>query len=364
SSPVRADAETDEKQAELEQVRRALESLRKTVQRDVVRRDRLTRQLRDVELEVADAAGRLQNIRVERVATEQRRKEIADEQSERREILADQQDALAGQLRSAYVTGREESLKLMLNQQDPAELGRLMVYYGYLNRARTEQISSIAEQLRSLAELDEAERNEAARLERLEAERTEELNKLNKAREEREQLLARVSQEIDKAGVDIERLEAEEASLIELIERLRHALAEFPVQVQTPFVEQKGQLSWPVRGPLLVNYGERRARQLRWTGIVVGADPSTDVRAVAPGRVAYADWLPGLGLLLIIEHGDGYLSLYGHNQSLNKAAGDWVSAGEVVAGVGDSGGHKNSGLYFEIRHGKKPVNPRHWLKRR
>ena len=147
------------------------------------------------------------------------------------------------------------------------------------------------------------------------------------------------------------------------MDELKALLAEFPAESSQRFSAVRGQLAWPVPGRLVNDYGQPRAGSLRWNGVLVGAESGTSVRSLYYGRVVFADWLAGMGLLLVIEHGEGYMSLYGHNEALLKEAGDWVEPGERVALVGDSGGQGTPGLYFEIRRAGEPQNPHRWIKK-
>ena len=356
-------AQTLEKEQDLKEIRKQLERLQKQVDKDVKRRDASTRKLRDVENQIADVSGQLLRIRRELEASERKQRALAEQQRERRALIVAEQDSLAGQLRAAYINGRQERLKLALNQQDPARLGRLMVYYDYLSRYRAEKIATVTGHLRELDRLADEAAAESLRLSTLEGERSEALGSLEQARAERAEVVAALDQTIRSQGKEIERLKSEEKTLEALIEELRRAMAEFPAQNQEPFQNLRGKLAWPVRGAtVLSDFGQPRAGgQLRWNGVLLRAGRGTEVRAIHHGRVAYADWLPGLGLLVVIEHGNGYLSLYGHNEVLFKAAGDWVAAGDVLATVGDSGGRPAPALYFEIRKGKKPLNPHRWI---
>ena len=358
-------AQTEEKEEDLKQIRKQLERLRKQVEKDIRRRDDSTRKLREVEHDIAGVNAELLRIRTERQASERRQKALADQQNERRALIDAERASLAGQLRSAYINGRQERLKLALNQQDPARLGRLMVYYDYLNRYRAEKIATVTEHLRELDRLAAAAAAESARLSRLEEQRSTALATLEAARRERAQVVATLDRAIQTQGQEIARLKDEEQALEDLIEKLRRAMAEFPAQNREPFQSLQGKLPWPVRGKLLSDFGQPRAGgHLKWNGVLLEAGRGSEVRAIHHGRVAYADWLPGMGLLVVIEHGNGYMSLYGHNEVLFKAAGDWVTAGDVLATVGDSGGRPAPALYFEIRKGKRPLNPHRWISAR
>ena len=176
--------------------------------------------------------------------------------------------------------------------------------------------------------------------------------------------MADLDRRIKSKSGTITELEGRERGLVDLLDKLRAALSDFPVQGERPFPALRGKLAWPVQGKLLADYGEQRAGvRLHWNGVLVGAPRGTEVHAVANGRVAFADWLPGLGLLTIVEHGGGYMSLYAHNDTLLKSAGDWVRPGDVIGTVGDTGGQPYPALYFEIRRGKEPQNPHPWFGR-
>lgn len=361
AAPVAPEAQTLEKEEDLKEIRKQLERLRKKVDKDIKRRGVSTRKLREVENQIAGVSAELLRIRGEREASELRQRSLADQQKERRALIDAEQASLAGQLRAAYINGRQERLKLALNQQDPARLGRLMVYYDYLNRYRAEKIATVTEHLRELDRLATAAAEESRRLSQLERERAESLTALQQARTERATVVATLDRAIQSQGDKIARLQDEEEALEALIDELRRAMAEFPAHNQEPFQNLRGKLPWPVQGKLLSDFGQPRGGQLKWNGVLVQANRGSEVRAIYHGRVAYADWLPGLGLLVVIEHGNGYMSLYGHNEVLFKAAGDWVSAGDVLAAVGDSGGRPLPALYFEIRKGKTPLNPHRWV---
>ncbi len=365
-TPQRADAaqesEVQARQAELEKLRASLEALRDDLQKDLRKRDKLGTRLRDAEKQEAAASTRLASVRADQQENRERRQSLQRQRQARENELSSEREVLSQQVRSAFVNGRGERLRLLLNQQDPARLGRQMVYYGYLNKARNQRIRAVLSKLSEIARLDEELAGVADRLATLERAAEEELAERARAREARSVVLAEIEQRINKRGEEISRLEAEETALRQLIRELRSVMRDFPVQGEQPFIALKGKLSWPVAGRLLSDFGKLRAGEsIRWNGVVVAADRGSPVRAVARGRVTYADWLPGLGLLVILDHGGGYLSLYAHNDTINRNVGDWVRPGDVISTVGDSGGRPEPALYFEIRKGTQPENPRHWF---
>jgi septal ring factor EnvC (AmiA/AmiB activator) len=258
--------------------------------------------------------------------------------------------------------GREEPLKLLLNQKDPERAGRMFAYYGYFGRARAGQIHQIEDNVQSLSKLDAQLEEEDGKLAELEKAQRAQLAGLEQARARRGVVLASLEAESHTRSESLERLRGQQAGLEKLLKELRQALEKFPVDSNAEFARLRGRLVWPVNGRLVARFGETRAGGVKWDGVLVATERGAPVRAVYQGRVIYADWLPGLGLLTIVDHGDGYMSLYGHNERLYKAAGEQVAAGDEIASAGDSGGTTRPELYFEIRKGGRPVDPRPWFK--
>jgi septal ring factor EnvC (AmiA/AmiB activator) len=370
--PGAADAQNErkatpaQKEAELKKVKSRIERVRKNVNEDIEKRDRLSAQLRDAELGVQQARRGLEVLRAERIASESRLQELEQEQAERDRELAAERGALAGELRAAYVNGREEQLKLLLNQQDPAGFGRMLAYYGYFGRARADRIGNIREKLEHLALVREKIAAENERLKGLEAQQEKELAALRSAQQQRTRTVQAIESQIKSKGGELKRLESQARGLEKLIADLRKALRNVPVAKQAPFEPLRGKLPWPVQqGKVLARFGQPRAGgSMRWQGMMIGTDRGARVRAPFAGRVVYADWLPGMGLMIVLDHGGGYLSLYGHNEEVFRSVGDAVAAGDVIGAVGDSGGHNQPALYFEVRRGREPVNPENWLQRR
>ncbi len=355
-------ADRAQTETQLSQIRAEIDRIREQVGRDAAERNRLTRELRKAELSVAGVRGELLRLRNDRDAGAKRRSEIAAQTRERQQALAEERAALGGQMRAAYLIGREEPLKLLLNQRDPARAGRMFAYYSYFGRARAEQIDRIGEHVAKLAELDAQLEQEQARLLELENARQQELVRLEKARAERGDVLTRVQAESRSRVASLERLKREQASLEKLLRELRRAVQRFPTDSKDPFAKLRGKLTWPAQGRVLSRFGETRAGGLKWEGVLLGAERGSAVHSIYHGRVVYADWLAGLGLLVIVDHGGGYMSLYGHNDSIYRKVGERVDAGDEIAAVGDSGGRPRPELYFEIRRGGQPVDPRPWFR--
>ncbi len=356
---------TGDKERELAELRAAINALNSTLQADRERKDHAQAGLREAELEVSAARKLLRKTSQEVAASRARQSSLEAEQNEQREALGHHRNELGRQLRSAYISGRQERIRLLLNQEDPAALGRVMTYYGYLTEQRADLLKIVERGLVRLRHLNHRAEEETGRLVGLERRRQKELARLDTARQERAAIVAGLERQITSSGRQLASMQIQERELQQLLSGLQHALVDFPMFVRDPFAGQKGSLNWPLRGRLVNDFGQPRAGgRLQWQGVMLGAERGTEVRAVYHGRVAYADWLPGMGLLMVIEHGDGFLSLYGHNESLYREVGDWVEAGETIGTVGDSGGKLLSALYFEIRRGVTPLNPHQWLGRR
>jgi septal ring factor EnvC (AmiA/AmiB activator) len=350
------------KEAELKQVRSRIESIRKAIVAEAERRDSLAAQLKDAELEIQSARERLAEIRARRAEAEAKLRALESERAATQKKIADEREALAGELRVAYMNGRQEQVKLLLNQGNPAQLGRVMAYYGYFGQARAERITAINEHLAHLDLLAESIAAEAARLQAIEAENVKEVGSLASARDRRKTTLAAVQSKIKTRNDELAVLERDARALEKLVEQLRRAIEEFPELTEQPFQRVKGKLPWPVKGKLLARFGQLRAGgPLKWQGLVIAAERGTQVRAPFHGRVVYADWLPGLGLLIVLDHGGGYMSLYGHNEQLYRRVGERVAPGDALAAVGEAAGFGRAGLYLEIRKGRATIDPAAWL---
>lgn len=350
------------KEAELKQVRSRIESIRKSIVAEAERRDSLAAELKDAELEIQSARERLAESRSRRAQAEAKLRALEEERADTQQKIADERAALAGELRVAYMNGRQEQMKLLLNQGNPAQLGRVMAYYGYFGQARAERITGINEHLAHLDLLAESIAAEAARLQALEAENAKEVGSLANARDRRKTTLAAVQSKIKTRNDELAVLERDARALEKLVEQLRRAIEEFPELTEQPFQRIKGKLPWPVKGKLLARFGQLRAGgPLKWQGLVIAAERGTQVRAPFYGRVVYADWLPGLGLLIVLDHGGGYMSLYGHNEQLYRRVGERVAPGDALAAVGDAAGFGRAGLYLEIRKGRTTIDPSAWL---
>jgi septal ring factor EnvC (AmiA/AmiB activator) len=353
------------KEQELEEVRERISDLKKSMDKSAASRDRITAELQEAEVEISEKRIRLKELERERDYSRRRKEELDSKLAEREAQLDEESAELAEQVRAAYMSGNQERVKLLLNQRDPATLGRLMAYYGYLSEYRGVNIEAVTAAIRELAALRSEVAAEEARIDELAKARYAELTKLSAAQDRRQSLLDDLRRKLSDEGQEVNRLAAQEKDLSRLIAELTTILSDYPISSEDPFSEHKGRLTWPVAGTLLHDFGQPRASgQLKWNGVVLAAPRGREVRSVYHGRVVFADWLAGLGLLVIVDHGERYLTLYGYNETILKNAGDWVAPGDVIATVGDSGGQNQSSLYFELRRGAEPLNPRQWVTRR
>ncbi|HSC15358.1 MAG TPA: peptidoglycan DD-metalloendopeptidase family protein [Gammaproteobacteria bacterium] len=354
-----------ESEAELSAVRKEIKALQDRIARETTRRDEGARELRAAEVAIAAATRKLAEVRADLKVEVSARRDLERQSERASRSLAAEKDALARQVRSSYMAGREELFKLLLSQESPAALGRMLVYFDYYNRARSQRIAAVAGELAKLEELDAATARVEAQLATLEAAQAREVATLEKSRDERRAVVAKLDASVRDGNAAVAKLRAEEQRLADLVQRLSEVMAGFPVDTEEPFARSKGKLAWPVQGRIAGDYGQARgAGPVKWNGVLLEAAAGTPVRAVHRGRVAFADWLQGLGLLVIVDHGGGYMSLYGHNEALLKESGDWVEPGEALAQVGDTGGQSRPGLYFEIRSNGEPVNPNAWMAKR
>ncbi|MGE0370879.1 MAG: murein hydrolase activator EnvC [Gammaproteobacteria bacterium] len=369
--PAGAAAGTEEKDKaeKLEVLRRTIRELRTSLDKARGRHAELRTQLRSAEVAIGSLSQSLKKLDKELKHKSAELRGLRARRDEAAAALEQQRRVLAQQILAGYAMGREGHLKIILSQQEPAAIGRMLTYYDYFNRARAARIEEIDRRLAEIGVLEHAIAQQAETLEQLHGEQSRQLQALRDSRSSRRQVLATLGGEIKTKQQKLEALLQDERNLSELLIKLRRALAEIPADSPpgpgdaAPFASHKGKLSWPARGKITTRYGSaRQVGSLTWRGVVIGAAEGGEVKAIYRGRVAFADWLRGFGLLIIVDHGDGYMSLYGHNQSLAKGVGDWVERGEAIATVGNSGGQDSAGLYFEIRHNGVPDNPLRWCR--
>ncbi len=368
AEPDAADPQSaaEERQAreKLDAVRAEIKALAEQQHQTEGERGEAARALRTKETELADVARDVHALD-EKLAAQQGDLDRLDaERAKLETALKSQRDALGALLRSAYALGRNEELKLLLQQNDVAAIARVLAYNRYFQRARVGRIDQLSVDLEQLAKVQDSIRAKTAELASTRDARAAEGEKLEQERGERETLVGALDAKLKEQGARAAALGKDEKALTALIEKLRDVFADIPKQLSgaEPFASERGRLPWPVPGKIARAFGAADESGRRSSGLLIAAKNGTAVHAVSHGRVVFADWLRGYGLMTIVDHGDGYLSLYGCNETLLKDVGDWVNAGETIATSGASGGQKTPGLYFEVRAKGQPVDPKAWLR--
>lgn len=358
-------AETEDaehKAAELESVRGQIRAVEDNLSTARTQSLELNNALRETELAVAAIGAELQTLEGRIEENRRQLERLEQEKAGHASRLHDEREYLKRQIRAAYRMGRDDYVKLLLNLEDPDRMGRMLAYFDYYNHSRSERIAAIGEAMAGLRQVETEIRTGAAKLEELRERESRQLALLTQAKEARNGALAKLEDHIDAEGKRLQILRQDAAELEALLERLRQPDLAAVGDLQ-PFDSLKGNLKWPVKGRIAEGFGSlKKGGKLRHQGVTIAAESGTEVRAVSPGKVVFADWFRNLGLLLIIDHGDGYMSLYGHNGRLLKKVGDWIAADEVIGSVGDTGGQTQSGLYFEIRLTGDPVDPAIWCR--
>jgi septal ring factor EnvC (AmiA/AmiB activator) len=363
---------------ELNQIESDINVVKQDMQRLSLQKDSLQNLLADIEKRYGETAASLKTLQAQ---IEQKRQSL-DKIRQEMQIYQTEIDKLskelAGQIRSAYAMGQKDKLKLMLNQQDPALSSRMMVYYDYLNKVRLSRLADMDASVQHLDKLDKQKQVETELLEQnLEQKKSEQIA-LDEARKQRNELLAKINNDFSSNEQQLNQLQISENRLKSLMASMPITEEELAVdagqanelstsmenslELKADFPALKGKLPWPVKGRLAQRFGSPRSEGI-WDGVLIDASEGMEVQAVTRGKVVYAEWLRGYGLLIILDHGQGYMSLYAFNQSLYKQIGESVEAGDIIASVGQSGGRTQSGLYFGIRKKGVPIDPLEWCRK-
>jgi murein hydrolase activator len=363
AEPAGSPADSAQAKAKLAAVRARIADLTKRLGEKLKQRDALNGRLREAELLVTAKRQRLESLHAEQAAAERRRSELYVEQTAQQSALNRERAALAAEVRAAYMMGRQETLKLLLSQSNPSSVGRTLTLYSYFAEERSARIDTITGQVEHLAQLVAEIDEQSAQLKVLEGEAKREMAALMGARAERADALSALGKQVASGNQELAGLKREEQAVESLVADLARVLQDFPVDATKSFDSMRGKLPWPVAGRVTAHFQEQHANAasgMRWNGEMIEAERGARIRSAYFGRVVYADWLQGLGLLLIIGHSGGYMTLYGHAEVLYKSVGDWVAPGDVVAALSDTGAAPQ--LYFEIREGRKAVDPKIWLR--
>ena len=393
----------DSRQFELDALKQRLQTLQEEFRNTQADRQEAADELRQSEIAISSGVRQLRQLDGERQRTRSELQTLTQQADATAKHIQQQQQHLAQALKGAYLRGQGDALKLILNGADPNQTARDLRYLTYLSRAQHAMIKSLRDDLARLAALQQTTAQKTNELTQLQVTREAEHKKLLVDKREREQVLQKLSLQIQQQRREISNLKRDERSLTQLVERLNRLMAQqaareaararaaeqakkagqagkeatsqprTPVAVNTetpvafradrPFSGLKGSLRLPVAGELMNRFGApREGGGVSWKGLFIRAAQGAAVKAIAAGQVVFADWLRGFGNLIIVDHGEGYMSLYSNNESLYKQVGERVQPGDAIAAVGNSGGQPDTGLYFEMRHQSRPVNPLLWVK--
>ena len=361
---------------DLKQLRQRIDALQKDLASKEESRSEAADALRESEQAISGASRKLSELAQEQRAANGSLSQLQTRSNTVKSDIDRQQLQLAKLLYRQYVGGQHEYLRLLLNQQDPNLIARELHYYNYLSRAHIESINALRTSLEQLDELTRESHNKSLEIAAIRAEQAKQKKHLEQEKAGHKKLLASISLQVEQQRREISKLKRDEERLSRLVERIGKLLAQ-KNRVSTlsnsrlpdastdgnPFAALKGRLSLPIRGELINRFGSQRADGgMTWKGLFIRAPSGEEVKSIAGGRVVFADWLRGFGNLMIVDHGSGYMSLYGNNESIHKRVGDSVKSGDTIAAVGNSGGNADSGLYFELRHQGKPFDPLNWVK--
>lgn len=390
--------EVESKKSELEALKQRLQSLQREFRAAEEHRSEAADELRQSERSISEAVRQLRELEQEQRRANADLTALQEASAATEKRIEQQQANLSEAIRASHQRGQSDALKLMLSGRDPNQTARDLRYLASLSRAQLELIDSLKTDLAKLEDLKTEASKKSAVLAELREARLKEQNKLQSERNEREKLLSKLAAQIKKQRSEIATLKRDEQRMTQLVERLNRLVAEKaarekaarekaakaakapakpaarpPLGVNTrtpeafqtdkPFSRLKGSLSLPVKGELMNRFGAPREEGgVSWKGLFIRATQGSVVKAIAAGQVVFSEWLRGFGNLIIVDHGEGYMSLYSNNESLYKQVGDPVQPGDAIASVGNSGGQSDSGLYFEMRHQSRPINPMHWVK--
>lgn len=346
----------------LETLRTQIAEISQRLAEDLAARDREQQRLAETERSLGRLLRELRETERELDEVRERIDDLETEAGRLEAGLAEIEQALAGQLRAAYRLGNQSRVKILLSRDDPRQLNRLLAWHGYLGRARLAIMTELYDRLEALAAVRDEQLLRHSQLDALHADQTRILAAEQHARGEHATAVAEFEARIRDRRGRLAELEQSAAELAALLEQLADVLADIPPDIESPpLADLRGRLPLPVEGRIRARFGDQRSGEIRWSGWLIGTAHGSEVRAIAHGRVAYADWLRGYGMLLILDHGDGFLSLYAHNETLLRDVGDWVNQGQAIATVGGPVGASEPGLYFELRRDGRAIDPAGWF---
>ncbi len=374
AGPAFGASKTQQKSEELKELQGRIDRLKREIESAEAGKADVLDELKRSEQSISEINRTIHELSQEQQTVNAELNEARRESNALRERIDTQRAQLARLLVQQYESGAQDGLRLLLNQQDPNAVSRDIEYYGHIARARGKLIAGLKDNLAQAEAAERDTREKSAELARIQEKQKTERQALQQEAGARRGTLNRLDKQISARRKQVQQLEQDEKRLTRLIDKLAKAMA--AAQKKRPkvarsapdsgdFARLKGHLKLPVNGTLSNRFGAPRAETgVPWKGLFIRAAEGSQVKALAGGRVVFADWLRGFGNLLIIDHDDGYMSLYGYNEAILKQVGESVRAGDVVSAAGNSGGNAESGLYFEVRFQGKPVDPLLWVGKR
>ena len=348
-------ADLSKRQSELKSIQTQISAQQNDLKNTSKQREKLITLLKKDEQAIARAAQRVNETQLSLKSITTQLTELEKQQTSLHKSKIGQQKTLSKQLSSAYLAGNHDYSKMMLNQQNPSTVERMLVYYQYLNNARIKAINELKATSEQLVKVQNEQIKKQQQLNAVIVDQRQQAKQLANEQNQRQQTLTQIQRTLSDKGAQLEQLQIEEASLKRIVEQAVATAKSNPSM--NGLDNQKGKLKWPTKGRVSERFGSSRSGQIKWKGAVLTAPEGQNIKAIAAGKVIYADWLRGFGMVMVVDHGKGYMSLYGHAQTLFKSAGDNVNSGESIALVGRSGGQTEPSLYFEIRHKGQAVDP-------
>jgi septal ring factor EnvC (AmiA/AmiB activator) len=355
-----------DEQDDLAKLQQEIKKLQSWLKETEPEHDKLNQQLRLSDEKIGKTAKKIEENREKLNQERTRLKKLKAEQSQLRILKAEQKKQLAKQITGAQKLGNQGSIKVLLNQDDPQQISRMLKYYEYFNQARMESIQTLIENLKRLNNIESEILVQQNQLIKTEKSLLDKNKKLNNEKQKHKKLLTSLELQRKQKSNDLSQKQQDRKRLQELITEVATLLDNSARKEDArPIRSLKGKLPRPSKGKIVKAFGNQNSQaRNRWQGWLIKGFEGSNITAIHHGRVVFSDWLRGFGLLLILDHGNGYLSLYARNQSLLKSVGDWVYQGEHIATLGASGGFKEPRLYFEIRHNGIPQDPAVWLGRK
>lgn len=358
-------ANKDATEQQLQELKAEMIKLQSWLEKAGQEKTELEQQLQSSEKAISDNMLRIQQLKESLEEIKKRIAELKLEQQQLRQKIAAQREQISQILIAAYKQGHQPFLKTLLNHDSPSDLSRMLRYGKSLGDYQNEQIGQFVKRVERLKlSLQEQDLKEEE-LKTQQSSLVKSNQALRQRHNERASVLNKLQKQVSSGSKKLDGMRVSQAELEALLEKMTATLESLvATDLDTPFAKRKGKLVWPAKGRVLKRFGQKVGKGgLRWQGILLDVNVGTQVKAVHHGRVVFADWLKGFGMLIIIDHGDNFLSLYGRNQALMVEVGDWVSADDLIATSGDSGGEE-VGLYFEVRKSGEPQNPLRWLARK